>query len=95
MTGVGQMKRVKLIITGDVQGVFYRHNVVKEAKMLELTGWCRNEADGSVFIIAEGEDKAVDKLVKWTKSGSPLSTVENVEITEEKPTGLEKAFEIR
>ncbi len=89
------MKRVKLVITGDVQGVFFRHNMEKEAKALELLGWCRNEPDGSVFAVFEGDDKNVDKLVKWAKDGSALATVENVDVTEEKPTGEEKPFEIR
>lgn len=89
------MKRVKLVVTGDVQGVFFRHNAKKEADTLGVSGWCRNESDGSVFIIVEGDDKAVNKFVKWVGEGSPLATVENVEVTEEKPTGLEQGFEIR
>jgi len=89
------MKRVKLVVTGDVQGVFFRHNAKKEADALGVLGWCRNEPDGSVFVIAEGEEAAINKFVKWTKDGSPLATVENVEVIEEKPTGLEEGFEIR
>jgi len=89
------MKRVKMNIVGDVQGVFFRHFAKKEADVLELTGWCRNESDGSVFAVVEGEDKNVDKFVKWAKEGSELATVEDLEVTEEKYTGLEKEFEIR
>lgn len=89
------MKRVKMNIIGDVQGVFFRHFAKKQADELGLTGWCRNESDGSVFAVVEGEDKAVDKFVRWSKDGSELATVENLEITEEKYTGLEKGFEIR
>lgn len=88
-------KRVKLSIVGDVQGVFFRHFAKKEADQLGLTGWCRNESDGSVFAIVEGEAKNVDKFVRWAKEGSELATVENLEIVEEKYTGLEKEFEIR
>jgi acylphosphatase len=68
---------------------------MKEAKSLDIKGWCRNEPDGSVFIVAEGEDGAVNKLIRWAKDGSPLASVENVEVVEEKPTGEEKDFEIR
>ena len=89
------MKRIKAIVNGDVQGVFFRHNAKKEADALGVLGWCRNEADGSVYVIGEGEDKSVDSFVKWLREGSPLSTVENVEVTEEKPTGTENGFEIR
>lgn len=89
------MKRVKMNIVGDVQGVFFRHFAKVEADKSGLMGWCRNESDGSVFIIVEGEDKAVDKFIRWAKSGTELSTVENVDLKEEKYTGLEKEFEIR
>jgi acylphosphatase len=88
-------KRVKMIISGDVQGVFFRHFAKKEADSLGLTGWCRNESDGSVFAVVEGSSGNVDKFVHWTKEGSELATVDNVEQTEEKYTGLEKEFEIR
>jgi acylphosphatase len=88
-------KRVKLSIVGDVQGVFFRHFAKKEADLLELTGWCRNESDGSVFAIIEGVDKNVDKFVRWAREGSELATVEEIDVTEEKFTGLEKEFEIR
>ena len=82
-------------IVGDVQGVFFRHFAKKEADSLELTGWCRNESDGSVFAVVEGDEKNVDKFVHWAKNGSELATVDNLEVTEEKYTGLEKEFEIR
>lgn len=89
------MKRVKITVIGDVQGVFYRHNAKKEADILGVQGWCRNESDGNVYLVAEGEDKAVDKFVKWARVGSPISTVADIEVVEEKPTGTEGAFEIR
>ena len=89
------MKRVKIIVNGDVQGVFYRYYAKKEAKKLGLLGWCRNEVDGSVFIIVEGDDSSIDKFIEWSKIGSPLATVDEVVISEEKPTELEKEFEIR
>jgi acylphosphatase len=88
-------KRAKLNIIGDVQGVFFRHFAKKEADALEITGWCRNESDGSVFAVVEGEAGNVDKFIRWAKRGSELSTVDEVQTTEEKYTGLEKEFEIR
>lgn len=88
-------KRVKMNISGDVQGVFFRHFAKVEADRLNLSGWCRNESDGSVFAVVEGEEKAVDHFITWAKRGSELATVENVDVTVEKYTGLEKEFEIR
>ena len=89
------MKRVKMIISGDVQGVFYRHFAKQEADRLALAGWCRNEADGSVYIVLEGEEKNVEHFIRWAKKGSELATVEDVTVTQEKYTGLEQGFEIR
>ena len=89
------MKRVKMTVSGDVQGVFFRHFAKQEADRLGLAGWCRNESGGSVFIVIEGEDKNVDHFIRWTKKGSELATVESVEAKEEKYTGLEQGFEIR
>jgi acylphosphatase len=89
------MRRAKLIVHGDVQGVFFRHHTKKEAESLDLKGWCRNEPDGSVYIIIEGEDKKVEKFIKWAKQGSPLAEVEDLQIFEEKYTGNELTFEIR
>ncbi len=89
------MKRVKMSVTGDVQGVFFRHFAKQEADRLGLAGWCRNESDGSVFIVVEGEEKNVDLFIRWAKKGSELATVENVDAKEEKFTGLEQGFEIR
>jgi acylphosphatase len=89
------MKRVKITITGDVQGVFFRHFAKQEADRLNLSGWCRNESDGSVFIVIEGDEKNVEHFIRWAEKGSELATVENVEAKEEKFTGLEQGFEIR
>jgi acylphosphatase len=89
------MKRVRLIVTGDVQGVGFRYHAQKEAERLALTGWERNEPNGDVYIVVEGEDEKVDKFVKWAKSGSPLAEVENIDISEEKYTGEEPPFEVR
>jgi len=90
-----EMKRVKMNVVGDVQGVFFRHFAKKEADSLSLTGWCRNESDGSVYAVVEGEARNVDRFVHWARQGSELATVENLDVTEEKYTGLEKEFEIR
>lgn len=76
------MKAVKLKIIGDVQGVFYRHYTQKEAKKLGIAGWTKNEHDGSVTIVAQGSEEAVTNIIEWAKVGSPMATVEKVEIKE-------------
>lgn len=88
------MKRYKITVTGDVQGVFFRHHATKKAKHLGLNGWIRNEADGQVNIIAEGEEDALKDFVDWAWEGSPLSEVEDVAVEKEGATGEFTEFQI-
>jgi acylphosphatase len=81
-------------VFGDVQGVFYRHYAKEMADKLNITGWIRNDPDGSVFIVAEGDEKQVDKFLEWTKEGSPTATVDNVDYSEEDYAGENEGFEI-
>lgn len=69
-------------VTGKVQGVWFRDSTRKKALELGLTGFVRNEADGSVYIEAEGEKDALDKLVAWCAVGPPKAEVERVALAE-------------
>jgi acylphosphatase len=89
------VERIKIQVYGDVQGVFYRHFTKKKATSLNLTGWCRNEADGSVLIFAEGEKEAISQLVEWCHQGSPMARVKEIKTNQEESIGEEKGFEIR
>jgi len=90
------MKRIRVRVYGDVQGVFFRYTTKKTAKKLGLCGWCQNEGDGSVHIVVEGEDKNVDKFVEWAKEGPPMARVEKIEVNDEKEgESLNKKFEVR
>lgn len=89
------MKRLRLKVTGDVQGVFYRHYAKEEAGKLGLAGWVRNDPDGAVFMIVEGEDDSVTKFADWAKEGSPMATVDSIDVSEEEYTGDLEGFEIR
>lgn len=75
-------KCVSLRVKGRVQYVTFRHNAVEKARELGLTGFVRNEPDGSVYAEAEGESSAVDSFVTWFKNGPPLARVSEVEIGE-------------
>ena len=79
------MKRVRLVISGSVQGVFFRHNTNKEANKLGLKGFVRNLDNGSVEVIAEGEDKKMEQLIEFCKKGPDRARVDNVEIEYEEP----------
>ncbi len=88
------MKRVHVHVSGKVQGVFFRATTREEAVERDVNGWVRNLPDGRVEAVFEGELEKVNRMVDFCHEGSPAADVENVEIEEEKPQGLEN-FEIR
>jgi len=63
--------RVNIVITGLVQGVFFRASTLEKAQSLSLSGWVKNQPDGSVEIMAEGERYALEELVLWCRQGPP------------------------
>lgn len=67
-------------ISGRVQGVSYRYSTRLTAAGLGLTGFVRNEEDGSVYAEAEGEKASLDQFVSWLRRGPPHAVVEKVEI---------------
>jgi acylphosphatase len=70
--------RVNIVITGLVQGVFFRASTLEKAQGLNLSGWVKNQPDGSVEIIAEGERYALEDLVEWCRQGPPGAEVKDV-----------------
>lgn len=72
------LARVNLIVTGRVQGVFYRASALEQAQSLGLTGWVMNLADSSVEIVAEGPRYALEELTAWCKHGPPEAMVQDV-----------------
>lgn len=94
----GKMKEISaynIKVTGDVQGVFYRHNAQKVAKEFKLTGYTANKQDGSVLTFVQGDINNVKEFINWCHSGSPMATVENVEIESVEPNESIKKFEIK
>ena len=67
--------RLHCIISGKVQGVFFRAEVSAKAKQLGVTGWVRNNTNGSVEVVAEGEEGALKELLKLCKEGPPGAQV--------------------
>lgn len=70
--------RMRIVVSGRVQGVGFRYAAVTEARRLGLVGWARNAPDGSVEIVAEGEPQAVRALLAWSQTGPPMARVRNV-----------------
>ena len=87
-------KHYSILISGRVQGVFFRASTVDQGKSLGLTGFVRNESDGSVYIEAEGEENDLTQFVAWCKKGPPAARVERCEVQERQLKGYTK-FEIQ
>ncbi|MBI4711987.1 MAG: acylphosphatase, partial [Planctomycetes bacterium] len=81
------MVRVHLIISGKVQGVFFRSYTEEQARTLGLTGWVRNIPDSKVEAVFEGEQEKIDKIIAWCRLGPPAAVVSDVKADWEKPTG--------
>ena len=80
-------------VSGRVQGVFYRASARAEGERLGLSGFVRNEPDGSVYAEAEGEEAALERFLAWCRRGPPAARVEGVEKREGAVRGL-KGFKV-
>jgi acylphosphatase len=89
------MKRLTATISGRVQGVSFRYFTIREARRLDLRGWVRNEANGSVQVIAEGNKDSLDELLRFLERGSPSARVDQVNIDWSVATDEFDTFEAR
>lgn len=87
------MKRVRVVASGRVQGVFYRASCARLARGLGLTGYVRNLPDGRVEAAFEGHDEAVDEMVAWSGVGPDLAIVDHLDVLVEDPLG-ESGFRV-
>jgi len=72
---------LRLVISGRVQGVWYRESMRLEAERLGVTGWVRNCRDGSVEAVVQGVESALAAIVEWSKEGPPAARVDNVAVS--------------
>lgn len=84
----------KINIRGKVQGVGYRYNAQAQAHKLNLTGFVRNEHDGSVLAHAEGDEESVNRFIEWCNTGPRYADVSEVMIEEQDVVGYQ-TFEIK
>jgi acylphosphatase len=87
-------RRMQLRIQGIVQGVCYRAASQREAVRLGLTGWVANREDGSVELVAEGEQAALEELATWCRRGPPHAQVFDVDQRWAEPSGELTRFTI-
>ena len=71
--------RIKARVTGKVQGVWYRKSTMEQAKTIGVTGFVRNERDGSVYFEAQGSQQQLSDLVSWSRLGPDEAVVTDVE----------------
>ena len=87
-------RRVRVVVHGRVQGVFFRDTCRRQAAAAGVAGWVRNAADGTVEAVFEGSPADVDRLVEWCRTGPPYARVTDVERYDEQPQG-EVGFRVR
>lgn len=77
----------RVVVHGQVQGVFFRVSCRRAAQEAGVAGWVRNLPDGSVEALFEGSDDSVRRMVEWARHGPPHAAVDRVEVTDDVPTG--------
>ena len=88
------MIRRRVVVTGHVQGVFFRDSVQREARSRGVAGWVTNRRDGAVEAVFEGDADDVEALVELCRVGPERASVADVTVHEEEPEGLD-GFAVR
>ncbi len=83
-----------MFVSGTVQGVRYRASTREAATDRGVDGWVRNLDDGRVEAVFEGPEAAVEGVIEWCHTGSPMASVDDVDVTYEEPAG-ESGFRVR
>jgi len=87
--------RAHVLVSGRVQGVFFRFEMRAEARSRRVTGWVRNLPDGRVEAVFEGEKATVEEIIDFCEKGPPLAKVTEVEVNWEGYTGSFRGFHIK
>jgi len=73
------MSAARFVVSGKVQGVFFRASARDRAQALGLRGFAKNLPDGRVEVLAAGDDAAIDELAAWLREGPPMARVDDLE----------------
>lgn len=87
--------RVRLFISGTVQGVSYRASTQEQAQKRGIVGWVKNLEDGRVEALAQGAKDKVEELVRWCHTGPPAAKVEKVVVSWEEVGDEFRRFDVR
>ncbi len=88
-------KRVIIKVSGAVQGVFFRVYIFDKAQEILLTGWVSNEPDGTVKVVAEGEEEKLKKLIEYCKEGPKFANIQKLDVKWEEANGEFSEFVIK
>jgi len=91
---MGNKARTRVLISGRVQGVFFRMETKRFSDQIGVTGWVRNKADGKVEAVFEGDEGLVNQAVSWCKKGPPRSNVTDINVFPEEYAGEFTSFNI-
>jgi acylphosphatase len=83
-----------IIVSGKVQGVFFRKHTKQKAMELKIHGWVKNTRDGKVEIFAQGNEENLNTFIDWCKQGPTKAIVENIQVTEKETNNNLKGFSI-
>lgn len=86
--------RAHIVISGIVQGVFFRVETQWAAQRIGVHGWVRNKRDGTVEAVIEGERDKVETMLDWCRKGPPRAVVNKVDVEWEKYTGETADFRV-
>jgi acylphosphatase len=84
----------RIVVSGRVQGVFFRDSMRQAAQTRGVAGWVRNTDEGTVEAHLEGDEDAVESVVRWANDGPRRADVANVSSEDAEPEGL-SGFEVR
>ena len=87
MCEAARVIRRRVLVSGRVQGVWFRDTCRREAERNKVAGWVRNRPDGRVEAVFEGEPDAVNTLVNWAQHGPPRAAVTAIDVRDEAPAG--------
>jgi len=87
--------RAHMIVSGRVQGVFFRQNTLNKAKELGVFGWVKNLSDGRLEAVFEGEKKKVEEIVNWAEKGPVSAKVNDVRVEWQEYKGEFKGFKLK